>query len=394
MKNLFKGASFYSIIVVLFCLSAVFCNDEKTADPGIVYVGSIMLPSIIYFIFSKQRLNTRICVLAGCIVCSATISIFLVGEPFTSTTLKYFLFLFFYVVISSVKFTNENIHFIFKILAIVSVFLSCAIIASFLTGQTYYDDGRFRFSLNSLGLDKNPNYVTSFINISFFTLFYSIITGNLRTNKKIIILLSLIIMFSSFCMTGTRAALLTVAITLTSSFFFIKQNKSLIKYLIFATLILLVIIAHYWGQIQDFSELFLQGRTMTDDDNRSETWAMVLYAFFNENPVFGFGPSVAADIGTKYGTMDYLHNIYLEIMVGHGLFGLFLYFLLLSAGWHTVNKKDKRFLLFFLIISGFPLMFQNGFMAVNFWRFAILNRILVNNSSKSNQTRNIISQIG
>ena len=127
MKNLFKGASFYSIIVVLFCLSAVFCNDEKTADPGIVYVGSIMLPSIIYFIFSKQRLNTRICVLAGCIVCSATISIFLVGEPFTSTTLKYFLFLFFYVVISSVKFTNENIHFIFKILAIVSVFLSCAI---------------------------------------------------------------------------------------------------------------------------------------------------------------------------------------------------------------------------------------------------------------------------
>ena len=54
--------------------------------------------------------------------------------------------------------------------------------------------------------------------------------------------------------------------------------------------------------------------------------------------------------------------------------------LIVFSGFKYANDSDKKLIISFLIITAFPLMFQNGYIASNFWRFIIVNRLFINYS--------------
>ena len=128
----------------------------------------------------------------------------------------------------------------------------------------------------------------------------------------------------------------------------------------------------------DLYNLFAAGREMTHDTIREDSWNFAL-EFIKQNPIFGSGHNSWSVIHQMRGDVDeYLHNIFLELLLDQGIIGCLLVFLIVTVGFNRTKKGDRFFLIFLLFTTAFPMLFQNGLYEINFWRFIIINRLMMN----------------
>ena len=78
--------------------------------------------------------------------------------------------------------------------------------------------------------------------------------------------------------------------------------------------------------------------------------------------------------------MEWLHNVFLELLLDQGIIGILLFIRIIFTGFMKTNSGDRTFLLLFLLFSSLPMFFQNGLYEVHFWRYIIINRLLMNYS--------------
>ena len=129
-------------------------------------------------------------------------------------------------------------------------------------------------------------------------------------------------------------------------------------------------------------ETFLGNRTLGGDEGRTISWTFALNAVLG-SPIFGYGLEgwKILSEGTSY--IDYLHNIFLELLLDYGFLGLTVFIAVFFSGINRVKKEDRLFIFLFMFVTAFPLLFQNGLTEVNLWRCLILNRIAINYSQYS-----------
>jgi len=135
--------------------------------------------------------------------------------------------------------------------------------------------------------------------------------------------------------------------------------------------------------LKNIWSFYLGRQEFFESEERLSTWSYFLNSIWDK-PFFGYGINSTREIGANSTfLMDIIHNIYLEILYDQGFVGFFIFILILFNKINKVKKFDKFFIFGFLLSTSFPLFFQNGFVEVNFWRYLLINRIVIDYSIRN-----------
>lgn len=372
-----------------FIVSSVL-STEETANPGVVYVLTMAIPMLLYGATSiTGRLKPYH---------TAALLMFIVGIFSTiigpyglfdiRTISKYFLFVLVFIVLTNNRYSGEDLSKMTRYYVILSAIIAILIILSYFGGYEHIDpeadNGGSQFlgrhSVGITGVYKNPNYLTSFMNVATLVLSYKLFRCHPGRRDKLLCIALVVLFLVSIFLTGTRAALLVFLMVL---FIVYYSSLSSFKFYHFAIPIIVVVtlFSIYADQITGLFNLYLGTRQMFEDAGRTDAWGYATSKIL-ENPIFGCGIGSWQSLhGNSY--MEYLHNVFLEFTLNQGLIGILFLLFVVFHGFSRTKKKDRFFLYMLLIVTFLPMCFQNGVIAVNFWRFIIINRLIVNYSQYS-----------
>lgn len=374
-----------SFLIMLFIFSPVL-STQADAHPGAPYVLIIVLP--VFLIACSRRLmqNSNINLCAICLFIFAILSSAVsdLSNLDFGTFLKNIVFITFFFSTSSYVFAAKPLKIAFLSYLLLGIVLAVLIILSFIFGYPHIENSlsQGRYSIGITGIFKNPNYLTSFYNVAFFVICYIMATVKLSIKKTAILLLSLALFIVSSFFSGTRAALLVEILILSIVPIIMAKRKHLTK-IIIVLLIVSFIIFSYLDEINFAISLFLGNRDAFSDEGRSDAWE-IAFNYIQDNPVLGCGVKSWNTISHGSSHLEYLHNIFLELFLDQGLIGILFVTGMVCGGYKYTKKTDRTFILFFLIFSAIPMCFQNGLYEVNFWRFIIINRLMMNISIYNN----------
>lgn len=380
-KTSSTGIQFVTYFLLWFIISPVL-SLEETAAPGVIYVLLMTLPVIIYSFCGNRIKKHAYNLYAFFLFFSCLISL-LFGRygSLDLNIVKKLVFVLFFIGSMSALLSERDLTFIFKGCYCVAVLIALLIIASYLGGYAHTDSTFFlsRYSVGITGVYKNPNYLTSFMNISFFLLAYIFFQRKNTLFQNVIVLSSMTLFLVSFYFSGTRASFVTASLALVFITLEIVLKKKKGVFIILPVILLVTfIVIHYFDVIQAATELFLGNRTLTADESRTDSWMRAINNW-KTAPIFGCGPNTWSVIKSS-DDLNYLHNLILELLLDQGLFGFLIFVMLVFCGFKRTKRNDRFFLLTLMLVTGFPMFFQNGLWEVNFWRFIIINRIAFNYS--------------
>lgn len=386
-----KG-SVLPILTLWFIVSPVL-SFEETADPGVVYITLLSVP-ILYCGLKYRLFNIKPYHASALLMFLFGLFSTIVG-PYgnldISNLCKYLLFVIVFIALTNYKYNDVEICRITKIYIYISIAVAILIFLSFLGGYQHLDrdvvDGTTqflgRYSVGITGVYKNPNYLTSFINVACFMLLFKLLKGKETRNKKLLYDIIILFLFVSIILTGTRTALLTFSSVFLLLFAsnFLRANKIGVSIFIIAIMGLLIWI--YQKEINDFIELYLGTRELLGEESRETAWSFALLKL-KDNWLFGCGIGSWETLSKNTSMLQWLHNVFLEFLLNQGIMGLLLLVYTFLYGFSKTKKRDRLFLYVLVFVTALPMMFQNGVVAVNFWRFLIINRIAINYSIYSN----------
>lgn len=301
---------------------------------------------------------------------------------FDQSAVKYLVLIVLFIFLSGYSYNKYVFKTFIWSYVVLAMILSFIILLSFVFGYPHGSKSEYflsRYSLGILGVFKNTNYIASFIVLAFNILIYRVFFVRLTKKTLYQSYLALFLIFVAVFLTGTRAALLNmfVCVSIMLLYYIVKENKVriLLKVILGLIILLLVLIK----PLSEMLKMYLGQRSFFDDSIRIDTW-LYIYEFVKQKVIFGHGihSTVFFVKGTDY--LEYIHNIYLEMICDQGLVSFVVFLIILFFNIRKVKKTDKLFILCLLFVTGFPLLFQNGFIEVNFWRFLLINRLFIDYS--------------
>ncbi len=231
----------------------------------------------------------------------------------------------------------------------------------------------------------NPNnfalWILLVMPIGLFSLF-SIIKQN---RAKIFVLLSAYFVSAvTLMLTGCRTGLyLLLCETIFGALIMLvnKQNQRFrSRYLIYFAVILTLLIFVYFELPKSFSDRYkLNPQTLTSLETRLTIWKDSIPVIQN-SPLFGYGQDQFAVAFEKYSNSELLknplkvdkaHNLFLDILVERGFFGLITTLLLwgyifINSVKSFISSREKQYILIFLLvaISNYMIFLQMNFTDV------------------------------
>lgn len=395
MEHKAKQHIVFPVFTLLFITLPVFSTME-TADPGAGSVLALVIPTLLFGItyLNLEIKSYHFSAILMWFICSA---VTLVG-PFSAETnlmqiVKYFSFVVFFVIVSNYRFTDKDIVFVTRGYIIVATVVAALIVLSYLFGYQHVHSGEGgsvyymgRYSIGITGLYKNPNYLASFICVASFIVLYKLKKAKMKFKKQALYLGLFLLFFVSCFLTGTRISLIVLFIIVIAlyvvSFFTFSLRSIIIPLLVVGIGFVL-----FGRQISNLFELYLGGRELLSDDAREIAWPLAMQ-FFYDNFLVGCGIDAWHHLSKGHAVvniMNNLHNVFLEFLLNQGIIGsVFLVYTLLY-GYGKTKKTDRFFLIILFLVTAIPLCFQNGVIAVNFWRFIIIYRLALNYSIQSKE---------
>lgn len=381
-----EHSNLLAVISLASFILAPVISTQETASPEMSLVILAMLPAFVAWAMRKVKVENRGYGLPTMLFCvSAFISTFFSRYSEVDVRiLKYILFAVYFVLMSSIVFSEKNIKYIIDIYIIASIILAILIILSKIFGYPHVESIFYqgRYSIGITGMYKNPNYITSFINIGYFFVLYRFITDKKKFSQKMPQALVLLTFISAMYFSGTRAALLTALIT-TSLVLFTRSESN--KFLIIGTLCLFFAVLFFVFS-DDLAFLygnFMGHRGSFEDESRTETWFFAIVKLL-DSPIFGYGLFGWGNVPGASRYMIHVHNIYIDILVSQGIVGFLIFIYLFFNRIKKCIPQMRSFIYIFLFVNAFPLMFQNGFVEANFWRFMVINSVMINYCSYTN----------
>jgi len=398
MKLLNIKNNFYKkiLLVVLFLILIIppFFNGGNN-----IYIKEIVfiLVSVlgIFFIFfipkeEKNSLNKK------SIINYSFLFVFLIFTLISSvfSIFRYYSFIFWlnilnyevlFFIISRVKFSQKEKDLLFKIVLIVSVILCLIGIYFYLTGSY--------IRLTSLFYWPNPfaGYLLFIIPLAVYNYFIS--------KNKFLSILSLVILITSFLLTGSRGAFLILFIII--FIYLILNFKEFKKNFLYLFIILIFSSFLFYGcsylkGSEFFSFIEHYKNTGSNQDYSTNIklnyWQGAL-EIFKKYPIFGSGPDTFSIIYSQFqknpiSSGKYAHNWYLEILAESGVLSLLIWLIFLSSiiffNWKHIKKDKLKYAIFIGILGS---IFHNAIdvdwhYEYNYLLFWIFAGILINNSDE------------
>lgn len=387
----------FPILSLLFITLPVYSTME-TADPGAESVLALVIPTLLFgFAYLKMHLRPyHASALFMWLICSFVT----ITSPFSAETnlmqiVKYLAFVIFFIVVSNYKFTNKDIIIVTKGYVLLAIIVASLIILSYLGGYQHVHSGAGgsfyymgRYSIGITGLYKNPNYLASFICVAALVVMYKVKMSPMTFKKQLLYLGIFLLFFISCFFTGTRISLIVLFIIMIALYGTEIFSLS-IKGIVIPVLLIGTVVVLYGKQLSNLFDLYLAGRDMLSDEGREQAWPLALH-FFYDNILVGCGIDSWHHLSHGNATLSNLHNVFLEFLLNQGIVGLILLMHMVLFGYSRAKKRDRFLLVMVFLVTALPLSFQNGVVAVNFWRFIIINRIALNYSIQSKEGINAL----
>jgi len=380
-KNKIDSSSIRIVLILalfLFMIAPVFLGGDHSSSFRDV------IPAFVLLIFSFYCYGITIKVRTNMLLLIAfwffsVVSTFISGVGFDSTIITSFLFVVFAILITSINYSKKEINIILNLYVIICSVSALLIFLSVLTGKSYSYN---RFSIDCIGIHKNPNYVTGFIMGGYGLLLHSVLFKKQSLFKRLSKLLIILLMLVSFVFSGTRAAILaSIIVFILCVVINLFKSTNKLRSLVVGLLLMSMVIIFYLN-IDNFLPDFLVRRLSSDnifesDDIRLVLWSAAYERFSNESFIFGLGIN-GTEIFSHSTFGLSLHSVILQLLFDTGAVGVILVLFYLLSGL-LKEKKITPVLIVFTISMLIPLMFQNGLYAISFWFFIIFFKLVAEN---------------
>ena len=300
--------------------------------------------------------------------------------------LLYFVIIFlWYIVTTNKVYSDKEIKIIKTSYILTSVICSLFLIERFLSGQT----GKIAM-INLVNMEIDENYVSAIIAMATLLVFQNILSVNKKIWIKLINIIYLIINIFAVALSGSRAALIGLAIAMGIQYvvmFFEKINlKRILKFIliiIIVTAIGIKVFEHIptWTYNRYFNSNYVD----KSNSKRILMWKNGMRGII-KNPITGYSLRIFDKI-PEFGTINDFeipdrvpaHQTYLDILIYSGLIGfipfiLFLYYLFKAF----LNKEKFKYvpmILLFLFITNII----GAERSVFFWNTLIILTIIKDN---------------
>ena len=195
----------------------------------------------------------------------------------------------------------------------------------------------------------------------------------------------ILIMFISIFYTGSRAAMLSIVMSLfilAPRVLSYKNAKCLTKAAIFVLAPLFVIIVNMLLIDTPLYERMFSLSSYTHNI-RLLLWYYALEAFFL-NPVLGSGIQSGSYFVDLYtGRWNASHNCFIDIVTSSGCIGC-IFLICIYGAMLRIKKENKIFMLSIMAAFFIPLFFVTGYESLTFWMPMILCKIISNYCKKKN----------
>ncbi len=370
-------------ILILFMISAIF-NKFKY---GVSMSG--VIPFIVLYIFilgiEKKQIKISkshmIILLFGvCTLLSTVLSD--VVKP-QRNIITFLIFVVFYIFSTAISYNKYELRLILTSYIWISFFSSLNIMWNFINKFEY---GSHRYSLYVFGIYRDPNYVSAFIVPAIGIISYIILFGNITSIvRKTLYYCVFLTLLIGILLTGSRAAFVVTVLSLIINFFFyFNRHYKKIKRVFYILLVVSIIFIISWFILKNILPYSIMRRLINFqnyfDDVRIKLWIQAM-ELFKRYPILGAGMESTNVYLTGLGRHN-THNVYVDILVGHGIIGMLL-LSLIFVRFITVKRLDRPFMIMLVFSSFGPLFFINGFNTTTFWLPMILCEICSNFSRKS-----------
>jgi O-antigen ligase len=269
-------------------------------------------------------------------------------------------------------FKEVNLHFISFEKILNYVFFGFIIAVSIALINIIYFDYH-RLELRSVGsINRSATYI-----MYTFVLSLSVASVYKSNSTRILSMSSLILSAISIVLGGSRMAIFSLPLVIICYFFLSRKmiNKKSIYLLIVLFIVLFALVLHSYSNDSRVFDKIALGFT---DITRIQIWISALNIWMENNFWFGIGVgnSIFFDVNSYFqyarsGLIDNFHNVYLDMFVERGVFGLVTFLLFMcSIFFNKYNKISKIPSLLPLLVFSLLLM---GLANITFrYEFALL----------------------
>lgn len=288
------------------------------------------------------------------------------------TVITYFLFALMVVLFANAGFTALDLHRFSKFYVCFALVCALLIIATRIANIPHVGT---RYSVAILGIKKNPNYINPVILLGCaFELYWMVKQARGRIIRAIL----LAVMLYGCLLTGTRAALLTfiLCVAFAGIYAFFASNAAkklwnLVRTNKKSILVICLIAAVCVVGAVLIVPVVAKGRFSLDklfnDSLRMEMWKMSFLEFLR-NPILGLGLNGTTAYNTSLQfKVTNIHNVLLQFICDQGIIGVLIFGYILYRIIRRTKKEDRFLIGIMSLAMYFPILFQNGLVALTFW---------------------------
>ena len=300
--------------------------------------------------------------------------------------LLYFIVIFlWYIVATNKVYTDKEINMIKNSYIIVSVICSIFLIERFLSGQT----GKIAM-VNLVGMEIDENYVSAIIAMATLLVFQNILSVNKKLWIKLINIIYLIINIFAVALSGSRAALIGLAIAMGMQYvimFFEKINlKRILKFILIIIIVTAIGIKVFeYIPTWTYNRYFNSNYVDKSNSKRILMWKNGMRGII-KNPITGYSVRIFDKI-PEFGTINDFeipdrvpaHQTYLDILIYSGLIGFIPFILFLYYLFKAFLKKEKFKYVSMILLFLFITNIIGAERSVFFWNTLIILTIIKDN---------------
>lgn len=274
--------------------------------------------------------------------------------------------------------------------SLLSFSISCAMIALIYSLGGFSNVSELSGNGRLIIFGENPNSVSTRMAISFVFISYLIINNPLQLGKlRYFLLMFIPSLFSFVVLTGSRGSFLAMTGGL-GLLVFLSNIKFSYKMTLGALSVMGIIFAMTFVEDSSLLERFQQENVLA---SRTSIWSNALQVFYDNPLGVGHG-GYLNEMQQRYNSWHDTHNLFIQILVVGGVFGLVFYFLFLyRLSQKALNKlKQKQSLEMILLLFMIFIMAKTGGVITYLimWYFlAFINGYDIKNTSNNNNLNSV-----
>ncbi|CUQ42764.1 lipid A core-O-antigen ligase-like enyme [Clostridium paraputrificum] len=395
--NKIKGEEIkINIIFLGLAFAFVFMTRDKylLISGNSVFFILMVLSSLYYFVVKQYNLRINFgMLLAVTSIFISVVQALHASERFDSGYFfSFILILSVYIMVNSFEINIREVRYLISCLIFSIIIISLIII---IFKVDYYDGNTGRFTIRIINSDTyvDPNHLGGFL--ASFSMFPLIRLINERSKRKKIIYSAICIcVIIATLMTGSRGAMISLAINIifiTIHYLINSRGFKIFNYKFIIITIgigILMFISVKYLPDSSFNRLFVNDYADGGNALRVTHWLSAIDCI-KISPLTGYGLVNPYDILATYSFAGQaVHNTYLEIILQYGLLGSLPFIFIIVRNILFCIKKENVFLLGFSISMLFNCVLIGASLTVTFWGAIIITTILMN-FSRRNKDMNI-----